>query len=224
MPTYLPLVQVQRFDSVAIVPKGTYQPGSYIVPIQPFGNSLLSSLIYKSGTGVLSAKYFQLAVFNEGEEKTELSSHTVLTAPSMQADQILASRIHNRLFCEIIITGGSVEFGIVGTVVDQFASDLDASLRKDGQSFNANLDKGLIGSSVDPRTETIELLKSKRGVLRTTSSMVPAFFTKVEKTRQSPLTDLVRYFDGASLVGEILVTYDSGSRNNIVSTEKTFEA
>lgn len=222
--TFLPMVQVQRFDSAAIVPRGTYVVGQYIVPIQPVGNSLLSSLIYKSGSGTLSVSYYQLTVFNEGEEKTELSRHTVLSSPNLQADQILSSRIHNRLFAEILITGGSVEFGVVATVVDQFASDLDASLRKEGQPFNLNADKGLITSSIDTQSDTIELLKSKKGVLRTTTALVPPFYSKIQKERISGTVDHLKYFDGETLVGILEVTYSNGSRENIVSTERIYEA
>lgn len=101
------------------MPKGTYPAGTYLIKINTEGNSLLSSLVFLAGSGTVAVHYYQLTVFDVGQERTDIVAHKTLTAPSTRANQVLVPNIHNRVHCEVIITGGPVTMGITGTLVDQ---------------------------------------------------------------------------------------------------------
>lgn len=101
------------------MPKGVYEAGTYLVKIQTLGNQFLSSVVFLSGSGTVTVRYYQLAVFDVDQERTDLIAHETLTQPSNRADTITVQNFHARLHCEIIITGGPVTMGVSGTLIDQ---------------------------------------------------------------------------------------------------------
>lgn len=169
MAIVLPLQQAQTLGTTKVLPLAVYAPETYIVPIQTIGNAFLSSLVYKSGTGTLTVNYFQTTVDDTTFERTDIDSHTVLSAPQVNADQLLCTSIHNKLYAEIIITGSSVECGIIGTCVDQSSTSIDAFV-KDNTDYNLTVDKGLIGATIDEDTGKIAFLRSRDGMLLTFGS------------------------------------------------------
>jgi hypothetical protein len=149
-----------------VLPLAIYEPETYIVPIQTIGNAFLSSLVYKSGTGLLEVNYFQTTVDDTTYERTPIKSHSTLTAPQINADQILCSNIHNKLYAEIIISGGNIECGIIGTCVDQSSTSVDEFV-KDDATYNLLTNRGLIGAAIDEDTGRIAFLRSRNGLLLT---------------------------------------------------------
>jgi hypothetical protein len=174
MAIVLPLQQAQTLGTTKVLPLEVYAPETYIVPIQTIGNAFLSSLVYKSGTGTLTVNYFQTTVDDTAFERTPIKSHTVLTAPQVNADQLLCTSIHNKLYAEIIITGASVECGIIGTCVDQSSTSIDAFV-KDDETYNLNINKGLIGAAIDEDTGKISLLRSKDGRLLVSGNVTNSY-------------------------------------------------
>jgi hypothetical protein len=169
MAIVLPLQQAKTLGTTTVLPLAVYTPETYIVPIQTIGNAFLSSLVYKSGSGTLTVNYFQTTVDDTTFERTDIDSHAVLTAPQPNADQLLCTSIHNKLYAEIIITGSSVECGIIGTCVDQSSTSIDAFV-KDNTDYNLTVDKGLIGATIDEDTGKIAFLRSRDGMLLTYGS------------------------------------------------------
>lgn len=112
-------VIINRFQTTRVMPKGTYQAGTYLVKISTEGNAFMSSVVFLSGTGSVKVNYYQLAVFDVDQERTNLIAHKKLSAPSNRADTIFVEAPHERLHCEIIIEGGPVVMGITGTMNDQ---------------------------------------------------------------------------------------------------------
>jgi hypothetical protein len=164
MAIVLPLQQAQTLGTTKVLPLAVYAPETYIVPVQTIGNAFLSSLVYKSGSGTLTVNYFQTTVDDTTFERTDIDSHTVLTAPQSNADQLLCTSIHNKLYAEIIITGSSVVCGIIGTCVDQSSTSIDAFV-KDNTNYNLSTDKGLIATTIDEDTGKRVFLRSKDGKL-----------------------------------------------------------
>lgn len=115
----LPSVRISQFETKSILRKGTYEAGTYLVKMNIEGTSLLSSAVFLSGSGTVKINYYNLTVFDIGQERTDISSHRMLTAPNTRADTIMLSNIHERLHAEIIITGGPVELGLTGTMIEQ---------------------------------------------------------------------------------------------------------
>lgn len=169
MAIVLPLQQAQTLGTTKVLPLAVYTPETYIVPIQTIGNAFLSSLIYKSGSGTLTVNYFQTTVDDTTFERTDIDSHTVLTGPQVNADQVLCTSIHNKLYAEIIITGSSVECGIIGTCVDQSSTSIDAFI-KDDDTFNSSIDRGLVAAALDEGDNKLKFLRTVEGRLQTNSN------------------------------------------------------
>lgn len=163
--TFSPLL-LKTAETGKILPLDTYVPDTYLVPIQSAGNSLLSSLLVlslASGASV-TVNYFQTTSANEQEERTIMVGHQPITAASVSADQILITRIHNKVYAEIIVTGGPCRLGVFGTVVSSFATDTEAALKRDGQPSNLLTDRGSPVVIRDTTTGLWELWEGEGGI------------------------------------------------------------
>ena len=141
MSIILPLQQAQKLGTTNILPLKFYDPGTYLVPIQTLGNAFLSSLIYKSGSGILTVHYFQTTVDDTTFERTEIKSHKILNQPQINADQLTFSNIHNKLYAEIIISGSRIECGIIGSCIDQSvtSSTVNGSVAQSGLNIGGKV-------------------------------------------------------------------------------------
>lgn len=168
MVTVLDGVRLARFDSQFIFPRRVYAPGEYRVPIVAAGNSLLSSLFVPAlDVGAsLEVRYVQSTAGQPETEETFVVEHRTITAPATQADQTLATKIHDKAVAIATVTGGNVTFGVRATVVDQFATDLDAALKFDGQAVNLLRDKGLPIAALDELTGQWRFVLADDGGLR----------------------------------------------------------
>lgn len=133
------------------------------------GNSLLSSVYVKSVTGspVLDIKYFETTTGLRPNERRDIGDpHPTITAAALAPDQRLLTPFHNRVFCEIIVSGtGSIEFGIQVTVVSSFASLLDRALKNHLEGVDLVLDQGMPWALQDPDDGLWYLAKGKQGCL-----------------------------------------------------------
>ncbi len=144
----------------------TYTPNTYELLIQPNDNSLLSSLLVLEldpGASV-TVNYWQTTSGREGEERTDLVGHETVTTTSTQASQVLVTRIHNKVFAEVIVAGGNARFGIFGTAVSSFATDLEAALKKDEQDSDLAIDRGIPLVVLDPNTGKWQIWEGEDGV------------------------------------------------------------
>jgi hypothetical protein len=174
MPTQFPALVAQNFQTLRVLPLGEYAPDTYVIPIQPNGNSLLSSLLVLTvGVGVtVTVNYFQTTAGNEFEERTEITSHEVVSVGSTQASQILVTRIHSKVFAEVIVSGGSATLGLTTTVVSTVANEIDAALKKDGQPGNLLTDLGLPILTYDESAGEFYFLRSQGGALALSSDAI----------------------------------------------------
>lgn len=105
------------------------------------GNSVLSTVYYKSGTGTVNVRYYEVTMDGEGGERLNLLPvHEPLS--SQGHDKRIIPSIHNHIFVEAEVTGGDAEFLVYTTVVSSFASNADASLVSDGQAYRPSVDLG----------------------------------------------------------------------------------
>lgn len=154
-------VIIKNGESARILPLGFYEPGTYTVPIQPNGNSLLSSILVLSVEPGASVRvnYFQTTSADEASERTEIVSHDNISTASPQARQLLVTRIHSKVFAEVIVTGGEVQVGILGSVVSTFATDLEAALKADAQALApTGSDRGMPIMVVDRANDQFRFL------------------------------------------------------------------
>lgn len=162
----LPLVQVKEFETQTLFPLREVGPGTYYVPLQIEGNSILSSLLVTavSPDASISVNYFQTTTGDESFERSPLVNHVTKTSGSAQADTIIVARVHLKPVCEIIISGGTVTFGLMVTMVSAFASDIESSLFKDGYMVMGT-ERGIPLMTIDDVSGQMKFMRSKAGTL-----------------------------------------------------------
>jgi hypothetical protein len=135
----LPKINLSEFQSLDVFPQKTRPPDTYILPLQVEGNAVLSTLrvVAMDPGSQIAVRYFELTTGELGLERSNKASHRVVTPGLLLPvigldDQITVTPIHNKPVCEIVITGGNVEFSLYATVVNSFATDLDAALKREG--------------------------------------------------------------------------------------------
>lgn len=166
MTVILSPIILRESESTTLIPLGVYAPETYELLIQPNGNSLLSSLLVLEldlGASV-TVNYWQTTSGNETEERSELTGHEPVTTTSNQAGQVLVTRIHNKVYAEIIVAGGNARFGLYGSVVSSFATDLEAALKKDGQPAELDTDRGLPIVVLNTTTDEYDIWEGEDGI------------------------------------------------------------
>lgn len=159
-------VIIKNGETSRVLPLSTLSPGTYTIPVQPNGNSLLASLLVLAldpGASI-TVRFYQTTSADESQERSELVAYEPVTTASPQASRILVTGIHSKVFVEIEIAGGDVNCGILGTVVSSFASDLEAALKRDGQLANLALDKGLPIVVLNTTTGRYEVWEGEDGI------------------------------------------------------------
>lgn len=146
------LTRLNLYESMPVVPIQTLGPGTETVQIASYGNSLLATLWVKDidpATTVLVRWYDIGPGSNDYPgEKIFISQHAVISTADT-SDRRLVPGIHNKVWCEITIVGGSATFGIYATSVSSFPQqspfkDEDiANLASDAGNVPVLLDRDL---------------------------------------------------------------------------------
>jgi hypothetical protein len=134
MATVLPVVIIKNKETSRILSETVLGPGLYQIPINPNGNALLSSLLVRvlSGGASVQVTYWQTTTQDETLERTPVGAHALVLASNMAAQQIVVSKIHSKLWAEVLVTGGSATVGIFGTIVDYTSSEITSTLQHSG--------------------------------------------------------------------------------------------
>lgn len=162
----LPLVQINEFQTVTLFDLSSRGPGTYRIPLQVQGNSILSSLLVTDIDvgATVKINYYQTTSGNERNERSELLSHNIRAIASDEADTIIVARMHFKPVIEAIVEGGNATFGVMVTVVSAFASDIESSLFADQSEFTGT-ERGIPLITVDDETDSFRFLRSKNGQL-----------------------------------------------------------
>ena len=143
--------------------------GTYQINMLVEGNSLLSSVFVESADpgATVEVKYYDTTTGSLVGERFDLEdAHPVITDATLPVtDRRLVSKIHNKPIMEAIVTGGSVTFGVYVTVVQSFATDLDAALQLDNQVADLDTDKGMPMMVYDEVAGKFFMLRGENGVI-----------------------------------------------------------
>jgi hypothetical protein len=117
------LFRLELYNSIHVFSMQTLGTGTHIQQVAPYGNAILSTVWAKAlDVGAsLEVKWFDLGP-GDGSfpgERIYLGSHTTITTNDT-SDRRIVPRLHNKAFCEVIITGGDVTFGIYASAVADF--------------------------------------------------------------------------------------------------------
>ena len=146
------LTRLNLYESMPVIPVQVFDVGSEITQIASYGNSLLATLWVKEldvGASVL-VKWYDIGP-GSGDfpgEKIYVAQHAIVST-SDTSDRRLVPGIHNKVWCEIIVTGGKVTLGVYATSVSSFPQyspfrDQDiANLGNDSGNPSVLLDRDL---------------------------------------------------------------------------------
>ena len=159
-----PIIRMELFETLAIIPLASYGVGVFERKLFPQGNSLLSTLFVQSisSGAVVNVEYYEATTGEDVGENTLLEAH--ITPLSGLADKIIVNKIHNKPRIRVTVTGGIAVFGVYATVVSSFASDVDSSLFKDNSPANLSIDLGSQGVIYDPILNRHFFVRGSNGV------------------------------------------------------------
>lgn len=173
------LAHLKEFESFRVLDiearsAGTILPGE--IHIQ--GNSILSSVFVTAIDPGMTLKinYFDTSsgTFDRDMERFELDGHDLIddsiTVPLTQ--RLTVTRIHNKPQIEVVITGaGTVTFGLYFTVVSSFATDLDAALIREGDTFVPTDTRAIPIACLDETAGTLHFLRCDGGSLSVSETL-----------------------------------------------------
>lgn len=121
--SFTEIVKLGENESLEFFKLDSRPAGTYVQLGEIRGNSLLSSLFISSmdpGTSI-KINYFDATTGIKLGERFELEGHDLVENVALpKTFRIVVPRIHNRVFCEAIITGGSATFSVYTTVLSSF--------------------------------------------------------------------------------------------------------
>ena len=162
-----PVQQMKLYDSRDVVTLQTFTPGVYFQQLETQGNSILSTVFVSTlsvGANV-KVEYIESGAGTDEGESIPLEEHPLLTT-APQSSKILVTRMHNKPYIKITVTGGNARVGVYVTVVASFASELDSALLFEGEPFLENVIKGLMIAGVDDDTDSVQFMRFKNGKLQ----------------------------------------------------------
>jgi hypothetical protein len=152
-----------EFETKSVIDLGLLAPGTYYYKLMVRCNSLLSSVFLQAcpGGATVKANYFDTTTGDElTPERYELTGHDLLgPADAGSTNRILVTKIHNKPQLEIIVTGSAVNVGVYVTAVSTTASDLDAALIRDGDTWLPTVSKAIPVACLDEDTGELNFLR-----------------------------------------------------------------
>jgi len=157
--------RLQLYDSNTVFQIESRAPGVYKERVATSGNSILSTIWVKSldpGASVL-ARWYDVGPGNDEYpgEQIELVNHGAITTADT-SDRRIASKLHNKAFLEVTVTGGNATFGVYVTVVSSFPS---GGLYVDGQDAITSTDGGSALTIYDEVANKFYLARGNDGIL-----------------------------------------------------------
>jgi hypothetical protein len=160
------VVRLTEFQTRTLFELEARPPGVYNLDLLIEGNSILSTVfVSASAGGSVEVKYWEDTTGSLLGERKDLPSHPVIAAPSLNPSKITVTPFHNKPHVECTVTGGTVTFSVYATVVNSFATDLDAALIYDGETFVQTENKALPAAVLDDDDGKLYFLRAKKGVL-----------------------------------------------------------
>lgn len=160
IPTTVSLDQYQTNTLLELKTRGA---GTYATKMSIQGNSILSSIFVKSMAAGASVKVNYYDTTSGTEllgERYDLTGHDLLSGvTSPTTNRVTVTKIHNKPIVEVIVTGGDVEFGLYVTVVSSFATDLDDSLIRDGDTFYPLDSRAIPMACLNETSNTLEFVR-----------------------------------------------------------------
>lgn len=169
-----------QFDTDTLLARESRAAGTYTQKTRVVGNSILSSLFIESidPGATLKINYYDVTTGDAAGERYDLEGHDLVTdtTPPLTTFRILVTKIHNNVRAEAIVTGGNVKFGVMATTVSSSASDIDAALIRDGDTFLPTESRAMPAAVLDRTSNKVFFLTGRNGLLGVTSDVGAPWF------------------------------------------------
>lgn len=184
------VVALRNEDTNNLFKLDTYTPGTYTKKIIMDSQSILSTVFVKAidlGASV-KVNYWQdtSGTIEEDLERFDLPSHPLQSAPNPMGNQILVPRIHNKPRIEVVVTGGSVTFGVYASARNETASDIDSALQLDASDVDLLSDKGIPTMCYDQAQNKFFFLRCENGTIPVSFSEAGTPFYEGNQTVSTP--------------------------------------
>lgn len=158
--------RLKAFDSATPFDLQDRAPGVYEYEFLVEGNSILSTVFIESADvgATLLVEYYDTTTGKEVGEVYNLASHRLMSV--FGDDRLTVTRIHNKPTAKCTVLGGNIKFSVYITVIESFASDLDAALQYEGDTVDINRDKGMPITAFETSTGLWGFLRTLNGKLQ----------------------------------------------------------
>lgn len=163
----LPSVQLNEFDSLALLRLEERGADTYRVPLRTRGNSILSTVFVKSMDpgASLVVSYWDTSTGASVGERYDLDAHGEIVSTLLDPERGYSSkktitRIHDKPVMDAVVTGGNVLFGVYGSLVSSFATDMDEALQNEAQPVDLIRHQGMPIVVMDEQTGQWRFLRS----------------------------------------------------------------
>ena len=171
------VVTLNEFQTLELLPlkntDGTLisrGPGVFTQEMLIQGNSILSSIyLHDIGTATsVDVKYYDTTTGGDLlSERFDLDQHDPQSVNGV-TDRVTVTRIHNKPVMEVTVVAGAAQFGVLISVVSSFATDLDAALIEDGETFIQDRTKAIPIACYDEAAGVMRFMRCVDGAIAVT--------------------------------------------------------
>lgn len=114
------IIKVSLDQFVTVLPLATRAPGTYTVRVDVNAPSVLSNVWFQAGPGAsITANWYCVTTGAFPTERFDLTSHPALSGPP-QKSQIIVTHAQGTVYLEVIVSGGSAQFGVMAKGAPDF--------------------------------------------------------------------------------------------------------
>lgn len=211
------IIALDEFQSSPYFERETLGPGTYEQLSEIRGNSILSSIYVQAidPGATLQVNYYDTTTGAGLGERYDLAAHDLVTDVDVGGTfRILVGRIHRRVVCEVIITGGNVTFSVYATAVTSTASDIDSALIREGEDYTDPEDKAIPIAYLDESTDQLFFVKGENGAIKVTGTV-----TALAGGKSSPTS---RIFNMPLANTEYSIAFATNTKSFCLSNETGF--
>lgn len=193
------IIQLNEFNSSPLFLLESRSASTYRQLCELRGNSVLSSIFVESidPGATIKINYFDTTTSPELGQRFDLVGHDLIddTIAPLTTLRIVVPRIHHRVVCEAVVTGGSAKFSVYATVIQSSVSDLDQALIRDGDTFFPLINRAMPAAILDEDTNELFFLRGSGGKLSVEQDLGSplALRSAQELTEQNDTKTIITY-------------------------------
>lgn len=209
---------LNEYESDPVLPLAERAPGVYEQELLIRGNSILATVFVDGADpgATVKVQWWDATTGKDLGEEFILGEHDVLTSGGVSRKTI--TRIHDKPTLRATVEGGNATFSVYVTVVSAFASDLDSSLKLDGELVKLLRDKGVPLVTWDTSDNTWRFLVTNGGRLQLGSppGAVVNMFSSVEAVARNDEVTILSHVSAGIMLTSVEVDCENVARFKVL--------